>query len=113
MQPEWTTGLCGRWRRRRDAPCKHIYLLTSFYFVCMFYKGDPYPENSRLGSEYFLCSYELARRGGSRFPLSQSTYLFEVRDGINEIQNKSKNHIEIHQSVKIKNMTNIALAVPP
>jgi hypothetical protein len=62
-QPERMTGLC-------------VHLVI--YSVCITW--DPYPENGaqrRLGAENFLC-LGLARRGGGRFALSLSTYLFGV-----------------------------------
>jgi hypothetical protein len=73
-QPEWTTGLCGSWRRRRDAPCNTFYLFTSFLLRLYYmYARDPYPKNNpqrELGTED-LC-FGLARRGGARFPFSLS-----------------------------------------
>jgi hypothetical protein len=81
------TGLYGRRKRRRGALCNNSYLFYLVdYSVCIICKGDPYPENGaqrRLGAEDFIC-LGFARRGGGRFPLSLSTYLFGVNGRINE-----------------------------
>jgi hypothetical protein len=69
--------------------------LFTFFFTSLltpfglFVRGTHTPRMA-LGAEDFLC-LGLARRGGVRFPLSLSTYLFRVNGRINENKTNKTN----------------------